>query len=193
MSTLRLGALLLLLALPVETPAQLPQPGPLAFLGFEAGARLESVHRRLRELGSRGLRCDRSRRDPRVQECRASLKDPATTQPLELWLSAIDSQAGILTVSGAVSGVDIDRWKRALEAQFGVVGATVQGGQWMLQWVRQGRMLRLTWKIDQGAKVASVSLVDGPVLDGWGRAREVDPAAERPTAELPSAEPASSP
>ena len=50
-----------------------------------------------------------------------------------------------------------------------MVDANVQGTQWMLQWVRQGRMLRLTWRIDKGAKMASVSLVDGRVLDGWGR------------------------
>jgi hypothetical protein len=32
-------------------------------------------------------------------------------------------------------------------------------------------MLRLTWRIEQGEKVASVSLVDGRVLDAWGRSR----------------------
>jgi hypothetical protein len=40
-----------------------------------------------------------------------------------------------------------------------------------MQWVRQGRMLRLTWRIERGKKVASVSLVDGRVLDAWGRDR----------------------
>ena len=51
------------------------------------------------------------------------------------------------------------------------VDAQVQGTQWMMQWVRQGRMLRLTWRIEGGGKTASVSLVDGRVLDAWGRAR----------------------
>jgi hypothetical protein len=43
----------------------------------------------------------------------------------------------------------------------------------MMQWVRQGRMLRLTWRIEGREKTASVSLVDGRVLDQWrgGRAR----------------------
>ena len=41
----------------------------------------------------------------------------------------------------------------------------------MMQWVRRGRMLRLTWRAEKGAKVASVSLVDGRVLDAWGRSR----------------------
>ena len=47
----------------------------------------------------------------------------------------------------------------------------MQGTQWMMQWVRQGRMARLTWKVQRNERVASVSLVDGHVLDGWGRER----------------------
>ena len=39
----------------------------------------------------------------------------------------------------------------------------------MMQWVRQGRMLRLTWRIEKSQKLASVSLVDGRLLDDWGR------------------------
>lgn len=176
----RLAPLLLLLAIPL---AAQNAPPPLSFLGFEAGSRLDRVDQQLKALGSRGLHCDRSRRDPRVQECRAALLDPATTQPLTLWLSGIDSSAGVMTVSGAVTGVDIDRWKRHLETRFGVVDARVQGGQWMLQWVRRGRMLRLTWKIEQGSKLASVSLVDGRLLDGWGRARAASQSAEVAPAE----------
>jgi hypothetical protein len=42
----------------------------------------------------------------------------------------------------------------------------------MMQWVRQGRMLRLTWRIEKSQKLASVSLVDGHLLDDWGRTRE---------------------
>lgn len=174
----RLPPVLLLLAL-IQVPV-LAQgtPPPLSFLGFEAGARLERVDQRLRALGSRGLRCDRARADRRVQECRAMLLDSAAARPLTLWLSAVDSGVGILTVSAGVTGVELDRWKGALERQFGVVDAKVQGGQWMLQWVRRGTMLRLTWKIEQGVRVASVSLVDGRVLDAWGRTRAgTQPAA----------------
>jgi hypothetical protein len=83
----------------------------------------------------------------------------------------MDSSSGVLTLSSPVSGIELDAWRTDLETAFGVVNANVQGPQWMLQWVRQGRMLRLTWKIENGAKVASVSLVDGRVLDNWGRKR----------------------
>jgi hypothetical protein len=93
---------------------------------------------------------------------------------VDLWLSAMDSAAGVLTLSSPVSGVELDRWRSGLETEFGTVDAFVQGPQWMLQWVRSGRMLRLTWRIEHGEKVASVSLVDGRVLDGWGRRREAE-------------------
>jgi hypothetical protein len=42
-------------------------------------------------------------------------------------------------------------------------------------------MLRLTWRIERGEKVASVSLVDGRVLDAWSRgsvtARQAQPTS----------------
>ena len=41
----------------------------------------------------------------------------------------------------------------------------------MMQWVRRGRMIRLTWRMEKGNRTASVSLIDGHVLDAWGRAR----------------------
>ena len=73
--------------------------------------------------------------------------------------------------------------------------AWVQGPQWMLQWVRQGRMMRLTWRVDNNAKVASVSLVDGWILDDWGRNRDerpltVDPKPARDTLRPKPARPA---
>lgn len=153
---------------------------PLSFLGFEAGARLDVVSQQVQALGGSGLRCDRSKRDRSVAECRATLFDPVWSRPVSLWLSAMDSSSGILTLSGPVTGEQLDGWKTELESAFGGVGARVQGPQWMLQWVRQGRMMRLTWRVDNNAKVASVSLVDGFVLDDWGRRRDSEPQAPLP-------------
>jgi hypothetical protein len=159
--------------------AQAPLP-PLSFLGFEAGARLDAVSLQVQALGGTGLRCDRSRRDRSVSECRATLFDPVWSRPVSLWLSAMDSATGVLTLSGPVTGEQLDGWRTELESSFGGVGARVQGPQWMLQWVRQGRMLRLTWRIDNNAKVASVSLVDGWILDEWGRSRDFQPVGSKP-------------
>ena len=151
-------------------PAQAPLP-PLAFLGFEAGGHLAPLARQVQALGGAGLRCDRSRRDRAVHECRATVFAPGSGRALELWLSAIDSAAGVMTISSALTGVELGEWKDTLERTYGVVDARVQGSQWMLQWIRQGRMIRLTWRIERGATVVSVSLIDGRVLDGWGRRR----------------------
>ena len=173
----RLATLLpFLLVTPAQLPAQSAQLPPLSFLGFEAGGSLATVGQQVAALGGRDLRCKRATRDRSVVECRATVVDPGSRRVVDLWLSAMDSATGVLTLSSPLSGVELDTWRSGLESAFGTVNANVQGPQWMLQWVRSGRMLRLTWRIERGEKVASVSLVDGRVLDGWGRRREAEPA-----------------
>ena len=141
----------------------------LQFFGFRAGARLDELGARLHSLGGGALRCKRSRTDVRVSECRAVLSDSALGGRVSLWVSAIDSVAGVMTLSGIVLPAQLDRWRYTLQERYGLVGKRVQGTQSMLQWVRRGRMIRLTWRLEAGGKVASVSLVDGRVLDDWGR------------------------
>jgi hypothetical protein len=148
-----------------------PDTTALEFLGFRAGARLDELSAQLRRMGGGALRCRRSRVDRRVMECRGTLREPELGGVVELWVSAIDSAAGVITLSGMVAPEQLDRWQQALQDRYGLVGPRVQGTQRMLQWVRRGRMLRLTWRLERSGKVASVSLVDGRVLDDWGRAR----------------------
>jgi hypothetical protein len=166
---LRLAAALVLLVQP-GTRAQALDP-QLEFFGFRAGASLAELDRQLDALGGGRLRCDRAKVDPRVRECRAVLSDPELGNAVDLWVSVIDSTASIITISDNVESEQLERWRRRIETQYGHVGARVQGTQWMMQWVRQGRMLRLTWRVEQGQKLASVSLVDGHVLDAWGQSR----------------------
>jgi hypothetical protein len=156
-----------------QTPAAQAAPAGagLEFLGFRAGDSLRAIGDRVHELDGRALRCDRARADRRVQECRATIIDPDQGAPIELWVSAIDSVAGVITLSGPVESGQLDRWRDGLETRYGRAGAKVQGPQWSMQWVRRGRMIRLTWRVERRDKVASVSLIDGRVLDGWGRER----------------------
>jgi len=142
---------------------------PIAFMGFRAGAPLAEVRERVRELDGR-LRCDQAKADRRVTECRGTVVDPDLAASVDLWLSAIDDRAAVLTLSADVEPDELDRWRSRLE-EYGRVGAQVQGAQWMMQWVRQGRMARLTWRVQRKERIASVSLIDGGVLDGWGRER----------------------
>jgi hypothetical protein len=167
--TLGVTASLLLLAHP-GTAAQ-ALDSPLEFLGFRVGAPLAELDARLRELGGSRLRCDQAKADRRVRECRAVLSDSASGGVVSLWVSAVDSAAAILTLSGTVESDQLDRWRSHIQTRYGRVGAQVQGSQWMMQWVRSGRMLRLTWRVENNQKVVSVSLVDGHILDAWGRSR----------------------
>lgn len=180
--------LLLLLTARAPVRAQAAPLPPLSFLGFRAGASLGEVGRQVHSLGGKGLHCLKAKRDRSVMECRATVTDPGSRRAVDLWLSAMDSATAVLMLSTPLSGVELDAWRSGLETAFGTVDANVQGPQWALQWVREGRMLRLTWRIENGAKVASVSLIDGRVLDGWGRRRELETA--KPLARDSAAPPA---
>ena len=149
-----------------------PDSATLQFHGFRAGARLHELESRLRTLNGGKLRCEGAKADRRVSECRGGFTDAELGGRVDVWISAIDSVAGIITLSAGVDGGRLDRWRQGIEARYGRVGARAQGSQWMMQWVRRGRMLRLTWRLEQAGKVASVSLVDGRVLDAWGRSRD---------------------
>ena len=167
--SLALGASLFAQAAVAQSATPARDTTPIAFIGFRAGAPLAEVRARVRELDGR-LRCDQAKADRRVTECRGTVVDPDLAGSVDLWLSAIDDRAAVLTLSADVEPDELDRWRSRLE-EYGRVGAQVQGAQWMMQWVRQGRMARLTWRVQRKERIASVSLIDGGVLDGWGRER----------------------
>ena len=143
------------------------QAPPLAFYGFRAGVPLGVTDGQVRLLLGPGLTCQRAQADRRLQDCRAVVSDPASGKPLSVWLAAIDSTIGVLTVSGNLTAEELAGWRSELETTYGPRATTVQGVQGMQQWVRGTQMLRLTWRGSAGRIEASVSLVDGPVLDGW--------------------------
>ena len=106
----------------------------LEFYGFRAGARIEELDSLIRRLDGGRLRCDRAKRDRRVSECRGTIRDSALGGAVKVWVSAIDSVAGVITISGGVNGELLDRWRSRIEARYGRVGARAQGSQWMMQW-----------------------------------------------------------
>jgi hypothetical protein len=156
----------------------------LEFLGFRAGARLDELSRHIQSFGGSPLRCHRAKADHRVMECRGTL-DGGSHPPVDVWMSAIDSSAGVLALSSRVDSSQLETWRTVLQERYGRVAIRIQGSQSMLQWVRRGRMLRLTWRLERKERIASVSLVDGHVLDGWGRDR-MRPVPAAPTP-VPSA------
>ena len=141
----------------------------LRFFGFRAGTPLETAAERVDDLSGTPIACERSTVDPRVLDCRSTFSDPITSDQVELWLSALDSLVAVLTVSGPVSPVQFHAWKSSLVSAYGEAVVVRQGSQSMLQWVRHRQMLRLTWLEFSDSTTASVSLIDGPILDGWDR------------------------
>jgi hypothetical protein len=175
-TSLRLLGLLAGLAGIAPPAAAAPAPittdtATLQFHGFRAGARLDEIDALVRRLEGGRLRCEPAKVDRHVTECRGRYTDPALGGTVALWISAMDSVAGIITLRADLDSDRLDRWREGIVARYGKVGARAQGTQWMMQWVRRGRMLRLTWRQERGEKAASVSLVDGRVLDAWGRDR----------------------
>jgi hypothetical protein len=172
---LRVSGLALALLSVASSVSASPDPAAqdtsaLQFHGFRAGAPLDELDGLIRRLDGR-LRCDRAERDRRVSECRGTVRDSAMGGAVQVWVSAIDSVAGVITLSAPVDDATLDRWRKLIESRYGRVSAKAQGSQRMMQWVRRRRMLRLTWRTDRGERTASVSLVDGRVLDEWGRNR----------------------
>jgi hypothetical protein len=144
----------------------------MTFLGVRAGAALDELSAELRRRHGT-LRCRQARSDPTVRECRGTLPDSIAGE-LAVWVSAMDDTAGVITLSAPISAPALHAWQSDLSRRYGRVQTSTQGKQRMMQWVRRGRMLRLTWRVESSDTIASVSLVDGRVLDGWGRARELD-------------------
>jgi hypothetical protein len=155
-----------------------PEPTALEFHGFRPGARLDEIDSLVTRRAAR-LRCDRAKADRRVTECRAALDRRELGGRTDLWVSAVDSVASVLTLSGPADADRLQQWRRTLEQHYGHVQARSQGQQSMMQWVRRGKMLRLTWRVDGARTIASVSLVDGRVLDAWGHSRPSQVPAQR--------------
>lgn len=164
-------AALVLGGTPLAGQADLPSDSPLSAAGFSPGQVLSAVAARARALGGATLACDRSRADSRVLDCRALVRD-SLGRHFDLWLSAVDSAVSVLTLSATFADTSLAAWRSDLVRRYGPVATRVQGPQRMMQWIWEDTMLRLTWRVEAGRAVASLSLVDGGVLDAWGRDAE---------------------
>ena len=179
MISARRAIALALFAFGAASPAAAQGPS-LSFYGFRAGVTLVDTEAQVRLLLGAGLPCQRSTADPRLQECRATIADPVAHTPVSIWLAAIDSVTGVVTISATLPTADFARWRDEVESVYGPQAATVQGAQGMLQWVVGTQMLRLTWRSASGRVETSISIVDGPVLDGWNLGDEAPARIAKP-------------
>jgi len=170
---------LALIALGAASPATAQGPS-LSFYGFRAGVPLSDTDAQVRLLLGTGLSCQQSKADRRLQECRATIADPVANTPVSIWLAAIDSMTGVVTIFATLPTADFVRWRDEVEGVYGPQAATVQGAQGMAQWILGTQMLRLTWRSAPGRVETSISLVDGPVLDGWSLGDEAPARIAKP-------------
>ena len=80
--------------------------------------------------------------------------------------SLISGRAAIVLLSAPVPEPEVAEWLAELSRRFGTVEPRRAQGLETWQWVRRGRMVRVTTRAERGTLVVSVSLVDGPLLDG---------------------------
>jgi hypothetical protein len=154
-------------AAPVASPVMVVDTTPFGFLGFEPGLSLFLLQERGTQLGKGSVQCLRASRDLRIGECRGGLPELDAGRSVDLWASMIDGRAAVLTLSARLPEARFARWREFLEGRYGVVPEKRQGPMRMLQWVRHGRMIRLSWRTKGRDLETSVSMVDGPLLDGW--------------------------
>lgn len=119
------------------------------------------------------LRC-RGSTDPRIRECRGTIRGPAGA-PVALLVSLVDGQAAIILLTSALAPEEADAWQTELALAFGEVTPSRQNSQLSWRWIRRGQMLRFTRRAETRGLVASISLIDGPLLDGLGAPKRRGP------------------
>ena len=80
--------------------------------------------------------------------------------------SLVDGAVAILIVRGSIGDAGLRDWRGALERRYGVSSPRRDHGQESWQWIRGRQMLRLTTRREPPGRVVSVTLIDGPLLDG---------------------------
>lgn len=117
-------------------------------------------------------RCASSQVDPRFTECRGTFRQAGAT--VTVTGSLLEGAAAVLLVAASLDGDAGAAWLRDLATRYGDVAPRQRHGQTSWQWVRRGRMIRLTTRPEAGRHLVSVSLVDGHLLDA------LDPPPGRP-------------
>ncbi|MCL4866461.1 MAG: hypothetical protein KJZ47_11235 [Gemmatimonadales bacterium] len=155
-----------LLALVAGGTSPLPAQAPGATLGFQ-GLRPAMSRTAIDSVlaGHRAqLRCQPTR-EPRLQACSAEATfagGDRTTVTVHL----VDNRVGIALIAARLPAERIADWHDELTRAYGDAPPERRPGQESFQWIRNGQMLRLTVRREAGGLVASVSLIDGPLLDG---------------------------
>lgn len=137
----------------------------LQLMGLEPGIEQRELKERVAKLGG-SLNCRNSARDSRFAECTAGLTKTPDGRPWQLLASLIQDSAAVILVSVGSSAPEVARLREALAEELGRPNLRRQADQEAYEWVRAGRMMRLTARSEAGRVTMSVSLVEGSLLDG---------------------------
>lgn len=156
-----IGALLLTAGVVSGMTAQ-ARPATLEFLGLRPGMPEAEMAGVISDLGGT-LRCAATT-EPRLRACSATIPD-ADSGTLSVTASLVDGAVGIALVAASLAASRVGDWHGALADRYGEAPVQRRPGQESFQWIHDRRMLRLTVRRERGGLTASVSLVDGRLLD----------------------------
>jgi hypothetical protein len=132
---------------------------------------LQEVKDRLEATGG-SLSCKKTS-EPLLRECTGSMRDPRTKRFFEVLIASIRDSAAVIVLTAGVSESEGTLWVRWLSDEFGTPNREHQPSiQQSWQWIRRGQMLRVVTREAQHQVRASVTLTDGPLLDGLGSPKQ---------------------
>jgi hypothetical protein len=150
--------------------AATPQSPPLGLLGLAPGLVQSDLQERVAKLGGK-MSCRTSTVDRRFAECTAMLSGAPDGRRWELLASLIDGTSAVILLKTGVSEREVEQLKSSLTTELGRPNYRKQGEQQSFEWIRAGRMMRLTSRPERGRVQLSVSLVEGSVLDALDASR----------------------
>ncbi|SRR6266542_409912 len=165
--------------LPTQRPALVVQaqvlPG-LSFLGFRAGMPVAHARSLIREACGR-LDC-RPTTDPRMRECNGSfpVRADAPGESASVLLASVHDSAAVIVVSRHPAESELKKWVTALTEDFGIPNRQVgPGAQASWEWIRHRQKLVVAQRREDNRLASSVTLTDGPLLDGLGPPKRKGP------------------
>ena len=150
-------------------------PG-LSFLGFRAGMPVAHVRSLIREAGGT-LEC-RSTTDARMRECNGvfPVRAVAPGESASVLLASVHDSAAVIVVSRYPAESELEGWVTALTEDFGIPNRQVgPGAQASWEWIRHRQKLVVAQRREDNRLASSVTLTDGPLLDGLGPPKRKGP------------------
>jgi hypothetical protein len=138
-------------------------------LGLAPGGTPGELRDDVAKLGGR-LSCKASTTDPRFTECTAAFNDSGSLR-WDLRASLVDSTSAVILLKTTASKDELTSLRTTLTKSLGRPNYRQQAGQTSYEWIRAGRMMRLTSRTEKGALQLAVSLVDGAALDALNASR----------------------